>query len=369
MGSKERMLAASVNPNVVLNRVFRVNGGLEWHCQATPTCINLHAMKRLTVWCLLAFLGFGFSRAAAEEQWEIGVERARLAPAPFWPDRESRLPVEYTRQKGPQCLSTAAAMALRYYGTAMEPGRIYALCKWDPPNKKGYDFQDGSTFSQLMNVLAPMDYHWCFKAFRGDHNGFHEGMVKINEQIAHGRPVIVETYFGYGEAHAVLVYGYDDLSQLVFILDSALPPPGRRVLTCDEFESIWSLRALADDTWRNALFTLPKGEVAEPPAPAEDAKPLPCPPPAPSPPAFVTPLEPTPTPAPVQRPSPTPVASVPTPSPQGAPEKFADNRTDGGFRHHKFPLPLPPLPLPPLPGISFPTQPPSGRVVLKPFVP
>jgi hypothetical protein len=304
-------------------------------------------MKRLTLWCLLAFLGH--SRAAAEEQWEIGVERARIAIAPFLADRESRLPVEYTRQKGPQCLSTAAAMALRYYGVAVEPARLYELGKWDPATGSGYDFNDGSSFKQLKGVLARMDYHWYTKEFRADHNGFREGMVKINEQIALGHPVIVTTYFGYGEAHAVLLYGYDDLAQLVYILDSALPPPGKRVLTCDEFEWVWTLRTLGNDPWRRALFTLPKGEVPEPFAMAANLPSTVSPPPPP----------PSPTPEPVSPPVPEP---APTPVPSGVPEKAPDSRTAGGFQPRGSRSPLPAT------GTPNSGQAAGGRVILKPFI-
>jgi hypothetical protein len=239
-------------------------------------------MKPLAIACLLAFLSV--FRAAAENEWYVGVDRTRLPLVTFRPERDLRLPVEYFRQKGPLCLSTAAAAALRYYGTEIEPERLRQLGKWDPVTGKLRDLNDGSTFWQIQDALRQIDYHWPMRVFPGDHEGFRQGMVEIREQILKGRPVIIGAYFAWGEAHAVLIYGYDDLTQLVYILDSALGAPGKRLLTTDEFEVVWNLELIGSPV-RAALFTLPKGESPAPacagPIIAESAEIHPPPPPSP----------------------------------------------------------------------------------------
>ena len=291
-------------------------------------------MKPLAIGCLFAFLSL--ARAAAENQWYVGVERTGVPLESFRVDRDSRLPVEHLTQKGPLCLSTAAAAALRFYGVEMEPARLRELGKWDPVSGKRRDFDDGSTFPQIEDVLARMDYHWSVRDFAADQEGFREGMVKIHEQIVRGHPVIVGAYFGYGGGHAVLVYGYDDLDQLVYILDSALPPPGKRLMTCDEFEMVWNLRVIGSPV-RIAMFTLPKGEY--PPAPevaATPAQPATPPPPPPAP---------------------------PPPSPPARPEKNVVHQT-GGFRVHGSRSPSRDRSLPNSGQVAD-----GRRAILKPFVP
>ena len=286
-------------------------------------------MKALAIWCLWPFLSL--SGAAEENQWYVGVDRASLPLMSFRADKDFRLPVEHCRQKGPLCLSTAAAAALRYYGTEIEPARLRALGKWDRVTGKRRDFEDGSTFPQIEDALSQINYHWPVRVFAGDGDGFREGMLNIHEEIAHGHPVIVGAYFGGGEGHAVLVCGYDDLDQLVYVLDSALPAPGKRVMTCDEFEMVWNLK-LIGYPGRTVMFTLPKGE-------------------------FATASE-----EPVARPA-TRRPQPPSPTPLVGPEKNADNRT-GGFRPPRSRIPSSDRISPGTGQVAD-----GNRALLKPFLP
>jgi hypothetical protein len=146
-------------------------------------------------------------------------------------------------------------MVLAYYGDPRTPRELKVLSR-----RKSYDPRrpfDDFTFTwwrDLIRGLERLRYSWIEYTYPNDDGGFRAGLREIQTRLRSDEPVLVDIAL-YG-SHTLVVVGYDEARRLVFLRDPNLPPPGYRVLTFAELESVWNGRSYGLDA-RPALFTRP----------------------------------------------------------------------------------------------------------------
>jgi Peptidase_C39 like family len=156
------------------------------------------------------------------------------------------LDVAHQPQAPWQCVPTAAAIALEYYGRRVDPARLWALGR--PPD---YSYL-GMCFDDLVNATDAVGFSWFAMSYPTTPDGFATGVRDLVRSLRRGRPVIVNIDMG-PTGHAVLVHGYDAGARTVRWVDPGACA-GEVAVGWPEFARRWRT---ADGSSRCAVFTNP----------------------------------------------------------------------------------------------------------------
>ena len=106
----------------------------------------------------------------------------------------------------------------------------------------------------MIRGVGRIGYNWFEQCFTVDEQGFWEGYAALRDSVSRGRPVLVGL-FKPPIGHTVVFAGHDESAEEVYLVDPAIPTPGRRVLSLREFKRIWRENIV---DLRCGIFTRPK---------------------------------------------------------------------------------------------------------------
>jgi len=164
--------------------------------------------------------------------------------------------VPHQQQENYLCVPTAAAMVLEYFGEIRSPYELKVLSRGQPynPNEAFTDFTI-TFFRDLLTGLQAIGYTWKEATYANNSHGFDNGLKEMQGHLRKGLPVLADTsLFG---GHTIAIVGFDAPKQLLYVVDSNLPPPGYRSLSYCQFEQVWHSRETGFNG-RSAIFTKPK---------------------------------------------------------------------------------------------------------------
>jgi hypothetical protein len=216
-------------------------------------------MKVLTAFKLLAVILVccADSTSYAKVADSVGIVSVdQFTPPANEPGVSAYIELSQQQQEKNLCVPTSASMVLQKTGTAISPREIKVLSS----NKRQRRNQEFDDFTQTMFVdllagLAKIDVHWDQRTYRNNSYGFRDGLSELKEALDSGSPVLTDTSL-YG-GHTFAVVGYDETKRQVIAVDPAIPAPGLRVISYDDFEDIWNSRGVGFNG-RGAVFTSPK---------------------------------------------------------------------------------------------------------------
>jgi len=142
-------------------------------------------------------------------------------------------------------ICTCASMVLDSYGAKVPPREIYqrAAGLYYDPNYRFRDVWDDWWYDGLVTALQKIGYQWSFKVLRKDHTQFQKDLQRLKDWLDKGTPAIVSVSIPpvdqYAKWHGVVVHGYDETKQAIYITDPTISRPGLRVLSYKNFEQIW----------------------------------------------------------------------------------------------------------------------------------
>lgn len=174
-------------------------------------------------------------------------------PQPVRSARAVLLPVPHQRQEDWLCVPTAASMVLAWRGEQRSPRELKQLSRGLPYDPQA-PFTDHTLtfFRDLLQGLKTLGHDWQEVSFRTDRAGFQQGLETIRQQLQQDCPVLVDTsLFG---GHTLVVAGFDDTRQQLWMVDPHVDAPGWRVLPYLAFETVWHSRGTGFDG-RAALLT------------------------------------------------------------------------------------------------------------------
>jgi hypothetical protein len=175
-------------------------------------------------------------------------------PPPFGSSAQIKL--NHQRQESNLCVPTSASIALNKFGQNYTPRHIKVLTtgRMYDPNKPFNDFTT-TTYSSLVDGLRRVGIRWNVQVFANDANGFRQGMDKIKNSIKYGYPVLVSLALGVNYGHCVVVSGFNDFTRTITYVDPALPAPGIRQASYDDFEKLaWNSFISHGMNSRTAVF-------------------------------------------------------------------------------------------------------------------
>jgi hypothetical protein len=167
------------------------------------------------------------------------------------------LNVPHRRQETLLCVPTSTAMVLAFYGDDQPPRRLKALAS-------GVDYRPDAPFSDfsitlyrdMIRGLERIGYDWGERDFADTSAGFDEGIGFIEQELAAGRPVLVDVSLSQG-GHTFVIRGFDHAARQLFIVDPSRYAPGRATVTYDQFATVWNEHAYGSNV-RGLMNTRPK---------------------------------------------------------------------------------------------------------------
>jgi Peptidase_C39 like family len=156
------------------------------------------------------------------------------------------LDVAHQPQAPHQCVPTAAAIALEYYGRRVDPARLWALGR--PPDCP----YTGMSFVDLVRATDALGFTWFTMSYPATPDGFAAGVRDLIRSVRRRRPVIVSIDMG-PNGHAVLVHAYDARVSTVSWVDPSACA-GEVAVGWSEFAHRWRT---VDGCFRCAVFTNP----------------------------------------------------------------------------------------------------------------
>jgi len=142
-------------------------------------------------------------------------------------------------------ICTCTSMVLEHYGTKYSPREILknaSGASYDP-NQCTTDFYNDQWYTAIVQALKTKGYQWDFKVLRNDHTQFQKELDAIKTSLDKGNPSIISVSIPpvnqYAKWHAVVVQGYDEKDQVIYIIDPTISSPGERVISYKNFEKIW----------------------------------------------------------------------------------------------------------------------------------
>ena len=142
-------------------------------------------------------------------------------------------------------ICTCSAIALEFYGSKMTPREILQNSVGLTYDQKlaFTDFYADRWYDSIVSTLQTKGYSWIFKSLRRDSTQFQKDLQSLKDSLDMGNPGIVSVSIPpvdqYAKWHAVVVQGYDETKQVIYVLDPSISRPGYRVISYKNFESIW----------------------------------------------------------------------------------------------------------------------------------
>jgi len=216
-------------------------------------------MKVLTAFKLLAvvLVCCAGSTSHAKSADPVGmVSGDQFIPPANEPGVSAYIELSHQQQETNLCVPTSASMVLQRTGTTISPREIKVLSS----NKRLRHHQEFDDFTPTMFVdliagLSKIGVRWEQRTYRNHKHGFRDGLKDLKAALDGGSPALADTSL-YG-GHTFAVVGYDEAKRQVIAVDPAIPAPGLRVISYDDFEDIWNSRGVGFNG-RGAVFTSPK---------------------------------------------------------------------------------------------------------------
>jgi hypothetical protein len=157
-------------------------------------------------------------------------------------------------------ICTCASMVLEFYGTKASPREIFQNASglnYDPSRRFREVWAD-RWYDGVITGLNNKGYVWEFKDLRKDHTQFQRDLEILKDSLDKGTPAIVSVSIPpkvnqYAKWHGVVVQGYDETKQAIYITDPTISRPGQRVISYKNFEKIW--HTLDGANMRYIMFT------------------------------------------------------------------------------------------------------------------
>jgi uncharacterized protein YvpB len=203
---------------------------------------------------LSAWLMAPVSMAVAVDNAVGIVSEANFRPPTNTPGRSAWIPLQHIQQENNLCVPTCAAIVLQHYGRPIAPREIKsaAVGKQYQPNTAFTDFSI-TMYEDLLKGLFRLGVNWHLQTYPGT-RAFISSLNDLKRELDRGKPVLVDTCLYPPVGHTMVVNGYDDSRQLVFMIDTNAKAPGVRAIDYKDFEQIWNSR-LFGFSGRAAIFT------------------------------------------------------------------------------------------------------------------
>ncbi len=182
------------------------------------------------------------------------VKEGQFTAPPNQPGKSGYVELKHQQQERGLSVTTAAAMALRHFGSTATAREIKVLSRgkeYDP----AAEFNDftGTFFRDLLSAVSKLGFTWRNQAYPRTETGMNTGLGDIKKSIDQGNPVLMDTLF-YGD-HVVVAVGYDEAARNLIIMDSNIPAPGIRIINYKHIDKIWNSSSFDG---RACVFTAPK---------------------------------------------------------------------------------------------------------------
>ena len=142
-------------------------------------------------------------------------------------------------------ICTCTSMVLEHYGNTTPPREILQNASgvsYDP-KQCTTDFYRDWWYDGVATALKNKGYQWHFSSLRKDHTQFQKDLQPLKDSLDKGTPAIVSVSIPpvdqYAKWHGVVVQGYDETKQAIYITDPTIARPGLRVLSYTNFQQIW----------------------------------------------------------------------------------------------------------------------------------
>jgi hypothetical protein len=185
--------------------------------------------------------------------------KIEFTPPPNVPGQSAWIPLRYQAQETNLCVPTSASIILDYFGQQLSPREIKEL-------SMGRQYSPGEPFNDftltrlhdLVSGLHTIGYSWKVIDYPDDPKGLQRGLAAIEHSLDAGIPVMIDTTPIQGpgfpvEGHTFVIAGYSVAQQALYAVDPNRPAPGKRMVSFQEFESIWNSRSVNFDM-RGAVF-------------------------------------------------------------------------------------------------------------------
>jgi hypothetical protein len=180
------------------------------------------------------------------------------------------LDIMHEQQSPDLCLPTCVSMAMNFYGEGKSQWTVKRL------SNEHKALFSGTSFEEIQHGIKPLGYTWDRWQWHGDSIGFRHAVSAVEQSLDNGKPVIFEVRvqffagtpdyvntpsFGSSRSqqagHALLAFGYDNKAKQIFVMDPAMPFPGKRYISFDELQSMWRYF----DGFYHGLFTAKAGDL------------------------------------------------------------------------------------------------------------
>lgn len=197
------------------------------------------------------------SAAHAKVADSVGIVSGdQFVPPANEPKASAYIELSHQQQETNLCVPTSASMVLQRSGTTISPREIKMLSS-NKRQRRNQEFDDftATMFSDLIAGLSKVGVRWEQRTYRNHKYGFRDGLEELKVSLDDGWPVLADTSL-YG-GHTFVVVGYDEAKQQIIAVDPAIPAPGLRAISYDDFEDIWNSRGVGFNG-RGAVFTSSK---------------------------------------------------------------------------------------------------------------
>lgn len=200
-----------------------------------------------TVACLIVALSMYSNLFSATVANPMPMPRASVivpSPTPVQnPNEYIKIDLNHITQERNLCVPTCASMMLAKFGWNYPPRQLKLMTlnkTYYGPNAPFTDYT-AMKFSLLIDTLrSKAAIYWREAIYSLDDQGFQLGLYDMKNSIRRGFPVMIGIYIN-GNAHVVVVCGFDEAKKRVIIDDPALRAPGLTTYTYSDLKNkYWS---------------------------------------------------------------------------------------------------------------------------------
>ena len=171
------------------------------------------------------------------------------------PAATKNLNVGFIRQERLLGVPTSAAIIMSFYGDLQTPRKLKNLSRGKEHNaSEPFDDFSITFYRDIVKAAAVLGYNWHERSFSDDSIGFERGLASIKQEIEHGRPLMINV--SAPDGHTIVVTGFDETTQSIFVVDPDVPAPGRYAITYARLQSIWNEHAFGRN-FRSLVITPP----------------------------------------------------------------------------------------------------------------
>lgn len=169
--------------------------------------------------------------------------------------KKIELKISFIQQEKLLGVPTSASMIMRYYGDEQPPRKLKKMSRGIAyVASEPFDDFSITFYRDIVKAATDIGYSWHEKAFNDDALGFQKGLETIKRELEHGRPLMIDV--SAPEGHTVVVSGFDETLQSIFVVDPDVDAPGRYIISYDRLQSIWNEHAFKRH-FRSLVITSP----------------------------------------------------------------------------------------------------------------